>query len=380
MKNNNNWWGGSANTNECALKTDPAIRRAYVRYLVKAVELYRAHGIPLYALSMQNEPRVCQGFPSMRWPSGIAIRDFMSMLGVGLTARFKDSVELWTPTMNASDHSYFTPMLDDPYLKTTIKAVGLQYEGQDALQWLHTTYPAMKTYYTEMKCGGGDNQWAFAFNPSFSEIKFYLTYGSSGAMYWNMILEKNGNSGPMINFKQNACITIDTVAKTFTRQPAYWVLRHIARYLRPGSKVIKMTGSYAGNTMAVLNPDKSIGVVMQNLNTGNTQVSIRFGTKMVTATLPGSSFASFRISNTVGVHPAASMSQRGSSFVNKSFKISGDRFVLPGEFAGKICKVAVYNTQGRLLKEFSAGNQIVDLIKEFGVSQGVYVMRVKSVQ
>jgi len=88
-------------------------------------------------------------------------------------------------------------------------------------------------------------------------------------------------------------ITMDTVAKTITYQPQYYVLKHFSYYIRPGSRVIKSTGTYAANQISVKNPDGSIAVVAQNLNTGTQQVAIHFGNQMVVAPMPGSSFGQF---------------------------------------------------------------------------------------
>jgi glucosylceramidase len=378
MKNNNNWWGGGANTDECAVMQTPKILTAYALYFSRAVSLYKGAGLPYFALSFQNEPRVCQPFPSTRWSGGTTMENFMrNYLYPRMHADHPD-VELWTPTMNVADHTYFSPMLDDA--TTNIAAACFQYEGRDAIAWVHATYPRIKKYATELVCGGGDNQWAYAFNPTFTDVKFYTDNGASGAFQWNLILEKNGASGPMINFRQNCMITMDTVAMTITCQPQYYVLKHFSYYIRPGSQRIRLAGNYMANVVAAKNPvNGNLVAVIQNAGTAAQTVSVRFGTQMVTASLPALSFASFVIydSLTTGIHQAVVSSENGPAGASVSFKVTGEKFILPSAYAGKTCMCSVFDIKGKLIRKLSTKDQTIRLSK-FGIPEGVYVVKVKT--
>lgn len=63
MKANGSLFGGR-------LIDDPAIYRAYARYLVRFVQAYEAAGVPIYALIVQNEPqnRTPDGYPGTDMP------------------------------------------------------------------------------------------------------------------------------------------------------------------------------------------------------------------------------------------------------------------------------------------------------------------------
>ncbi len=371
MKNNNNWWGGGANTDECAVKQDAQTLTAYALYFSRAVTLYQNYGIPFFALSFQNEPRVCQPFPSTRWSGGATMENFMkNYLYPRMHADHLD-VKLWTPTMNVADHTYFSPLLDDT--STHIAAACFQYEGKDAIAWVHATYPNVKLYATELVCGGGDNQWAYAFNPTFADVKFYIANGAGGAFQWNLILEKNGSSGPMINFKQNCMITMDTVAKTYTLQPQYYVLKHFSYYIRPGSRVIGMTGNYAANVVAVKNPNGSLAAVAQNLNTGNQGIAIRFGTQMVTATMPGSSFSSFMIYDS----SANSIQRPTGNFVSEQqvkIRITGTENGISINPQGCAYELKVIGIDGSIKATVSSMRSGTDMIKVQDMAPGIYFM------
>ena len=63
MKTNDSLIGGR-------LIDDPRVYQAYARYLVKFVQAYKAAGVPIYALTIQNEPqnRTPSGYPGTDLP------------------------------------------------------------------------------------------------------------------------------------------------------------------------------------------------------------------------------------------------------------------------------------------------------------------------
>lgn len=379
MKNNNNWITG--NGNECAVKQNSQVYTAYALYFSKVVTLLKAEVNNYFALSFQNEPRVCQPFPSTMWPSGAVMDTFMrNYLAPRMRVDHPD-VELWTPTMNVGDQTYFQPLLADT--SSHVAAACFQYEGRPVLPWVHSTYPKVKCYFTEMTCGDGNNYWSYNFTTSFFDLKYYISNGVNGADWWNMILETKGNSGPTVNFRQDCMITVDTVAKTFKYMPTYYLMKHFSYYIRPNAKIVATSGSYANNQVSAKNVDGSIAVVAYNNGGGAQTVKIKFGNQMVTANLPNSSLGSLRVWD-----DAVSVSQPGLAgkslsriaSVNRFYKVAGDKFSFPGEFEGKTCMGAFYDINGRLVREFSIKAGTVSLLSDLGVSKGVYVVHVKAVR
>jgi glucosylceramidase len=385
MKTVNNCWGPSdPNSDQCAVNQSPSILRAYALYFSKAVSLYKAEGLPFFALSFQNELRVCQPFPSTRW-TGATGRDFMNnYLAPKMKADHPD-VQLWTPTMNVADvANYFAPMLNGC---KDIVATCFQYEGEQVMAQVHSQWPNIKTYATELACGGGENSWDYPLSQTFVEIKNTITNGGvSGVCQWNLVLDKSYSSGSFVNFKQNCMITIDSVAKTYTLQTQYYGLKHFSYYIRPGAKILKVSGGYANSAVPAQNPSGSIAVVTENNSAGAKTVAVHWGNQMVSAQLPAYSFGSFLIwdSLTTGtmsnVHgmPAKSLVP-----VNRIFTIASGKPRLPNEFLGKVCQGAIFDTKGRLIREFSGyvgyGAANANLLGDLKSAQGVYIVQVKAV-
>lgn len=388
MKNNNNWFGGTAISEDCALKQDNATLTAYALYFSKAITLYKAYGIPFFALAFQNEPYCCQPFPSMRWSSGTMMLNFMkNFLGPRMVADHPD-VELWTPTMNINDTNAFVPMLRDPYTGPIITTVCYQYQGEDEINYIHKKFPNVREYLTELQCGGGDNSWNYIQSSTFPEIKMGIANGVSGAFQWNLILANGGFSaqwatGSSGHWAQNSMITIDTVGKKITYNSQYYGLKHLSYYIRPGSKVLKVTGQYDTNEIAVKNPDGSLVVVTNNQNNGPQNVAICVGTQMITATLPALSYASFCIydSLTTGIGTPAATRESAPEFlaVNKCSKIVGDNISLPHEFMGKTIKGKLYDINGKCIRDFTVTKNNMSLSHDFGIAGGVYIARFTAV-
>jgi glucosylceramidase len=371
MKNNNKWETGINNSDECAVKQTPEVLAAYALYFSKTVTAYKAEGLRFFALSFQNEPRVCQRFPSTRWSGGATMQNFMkNYLRPRMNADHPD-VELWTPTMNVADTTYYAPMLNDT--SNHITAACFQYEGINAIKWVNTRYPKLKKYATELVCGNGTNLWSYAMTITFPDVKFYIENGAGGAFQWNLILEKNGESGPTTDSRQNCMIAMDTTIKRIKFTSQYYALKHFSYYIRPGSRIIKATGTFK-NHVSAKNTNGSIAVVAQNNNTTAQTVRIKFGTKMASASLPPSSFGSFLIydSSAVSTLPRTVMPGRVASAI---MKVAGDRFELPREFAGKPTTCSIYDIQGRMLRSAELKATKAVYFKDHALSSGAYVVR-----
>ncbi len=377
MKKNNNWMLGTPMTSECELKQDNATLTAYALYFSKAITLYKNYGVPFYALSFQNEPKTCQLFPSMMWSSGETMRNFMNnYLAPRMHADHPD-VELWTPTMNLSDTNFYMPMLRNPYTAHPITTVGFQYEGKNVVGYIHEKFPNLKLYSTELVCGGGDNTWDYAFSTTFTDIKYFIDNGASGAFQWNLFLEKRGRSGYTWNWNQNSMITIDTTAKTFTRQSQYFVLKHMSYYIRGGSRVLKTTGDMAKlDAITVQNPDGSIVVVAQNYGSSAKPVTIRLGNQVISASMGAKSFATFVFCDPTAVRSIPVPRRRGVA--RGDFIVSGDIIALPQAFAGAQNHCAIYDMRGRLVRELLTQGNRINLSKELDVHNNVYMVRVNS--
>ena len=288
MKTNGNYPGANSGFKQLA-----AYFKAYALYFDKAIKLYKDDGIPIKALSFQNEPYSASSYPGCLW-SAAQCRDFIKNY---LGPHFEQNqipAEIWTPTMNTGDPNNFKTMLGDSGCSKYIKAACFQWEGKNAVASIHQTYPNVRVLQTENECGSAVNDWGYAENPTFYYMKFYFDNGATSYFQWNMILDNSGKS--TWGWLQNAMISIDTAQKKVRYNPQYYAVKHYSYYVKPGAKKIKSDGTFT-NQVAFMNPDGSVIVVLDNTGTSQTAVGITVGGKMVNAQLPGKSFATVVFSN-----------------------------------------------------------------------------------
>ncbi|MBT1166907.1 hypothetical protein [Bifidobacterium simiarum] len=122
-----------------------------------------------------------------------------------------------------------------------LTGVGYQWEGRDCIERTHKAWPELKLMQTESECGMGDNSWEYA-EYIFHLVNHYLTHGALGYTYWNMVLAGTESTW---GWHQNSLFSVDTEAKTFTRNPEYYVLRHYSHFVRPGARVLEVEGRFS---------------------------------------------------------------------------------------------------------------------------------------
>jgi hypothetical protein len=107
------------------------------------------------------------------------------------------------------------------------------------------------------------------------------------------------------------------------------------------------------------------------------------GTITVSATSGGLTAGSVAVTMTViggiSVLPNAEKSQMGPMAAQYAFKIAGERFKMPKEFAGKDASIALYDLSGKLIgKTIAKKGDAVDIRKMFGTKTGIYIVRIKN--
>ncbi len=233
------------------IRWEADILQAYALYLLRFVQAYRQEGIPVEQLHVQNEPDSAQVFPSCLW-SGAELRDFIrDYLGPRFSQAGSDC-QIWAGTLERPDYDHWAGViLGDPAARRYVSGVGYQWAGKDAVQRTRAAWPNLPILQTENECGDGRNTWEYA-GYVFRLIQHYFSSGANGYMYWNMVLEPGGAS--TWGWKQNSMITADPRAGTVTYNPEFYVMKHLAHFVRPGAVRLGLRGELAAGALAFRNP------------------------------------------------------------------------------------------------------------------------------
>ena len=276
----------------------PQYESTFADYLVKYLDAYRGYGIPIFALTLQNEPGfIPVTYPGMDLPAATRARIIAQYLGPALASRnAKTRILEW-------DHNWDQPeqplsVLADTEAARYIDGVAWHcYSGSPHAQSkVHHAYPTKDTYITE--CSGGD--WASSAN---GELLWFtrdlllagIRQWARGVVYWNLALDEK--HGPHFGGCE-ACkgvVTIDSHTGEVSRNDEYYAFAHFSRFVLPGAFRVGSTETDKGlDNVAFQNvADGSIVLVMVNSNTSERRVSVAQGQTGFQYTLPPESVATF---------------------------------------------------------------------------------------
>ena len=276
--------------NHGTLIWQPAYLETYARYFLKFVQAYRAEGITIHQIHVQNEPCADQKFPSCLW-TGEQMRDFIRDYLGPLFRTDQPDCEIWLGTLNTDDYDgYPHTVLSDPVANAFTAGVGFQWAGKGAIQRTAAAWPEKRLMQTENECGEGKNSWEYA-RYVFGLLQHYLANGANAYVYWNMVLAPGGNS--TWGWKQNAMITADPATNTLTYNPEFYVMKHLSRFVAPGAVRLGLQGAWTSDALAFANPDGTIVVVVGNPFKDARQFTFDDGSTKLTVMLAGDSYNTF---------------------------------------------------------------------------------------
>jgi glucosylceramidase len=268
MKDNNDILHGG--------KLKPESRQQWANYFVKFIKTYEAKGIPVWGLSVQNEPMAKQ-----KWESCIFTaeeeRDFIKQyLGPTLQKQGMSSKKLiaWDHNRDLL-YQRASVILNDKEAAKYVWGIGFHwYETWtggpmqfDNLRMTAQAFPNKNLIFTE-GCKekfniDSVNNWSLGERYGNSMINDFNS-GTVAWTDWNILLDENGGPNHVGNFCF-APVHADTKTGKLIYTNAYWYIGHFSKFIRPGAKRIGASASRAAlQTTAFRNTDGSIVVVVMN--------------------------------------------------------------------------------------------------------------------
>ena len=263
MKPNNSMLGGAMRKQSF----DP-----YARYFVKFLQAYKAEGVDINAVTVQNETDAEQEghMPACLWAQEQEMEFAAKFLSPAIRKAGFDT-KIWILDHNYSLWGRAIDELSDPSVYAAVDGIAWHgYVGDpSAMTRVHEAFPEKNAYWTE---GGPDvNQpdyqtdftnWADQFNGILNNWARSITA-------WNVALDEKGKPdiGP---FSCGGVITIENASHRITRSGQYWAFAHYSQHVRRGARVFATNAvgdTGVGSTVShsgFRNRDGSYVVVLAN--------------------------------------------------------------------------------------------------------------------
>ena len=271
---------------------------SFAQYFVKFIGAYAAEGIPVAAITVQNEPNYEPGdYPGMRLDAPARARVIGDHLGPALAAAGLNT-QIWD-----WDHNWDVPqspmtVLADAAARRYVQGVAWHcYAGDVGAQApVHDAYPDKDTYFTE--CSGGG--WATNFGDNLVYYVGTLVIGttrnwSRAVSLWNLALDEN--DGPHTGGCGNCrgVVTLTSTTGMYHRNVEYFALAHASRFVLPGAQRIASTSGFDGiASVAFRNVDDNSKVlIVVNSGTASRRFGVQSAGKSFSYTLPAKSAATF---------------------------------------------------------------------------------------
>ncbi len=250
MKANNTMVDGNKNHRRNILKNDAV--NSYAQYLAKYVEAYKAEGVNISRVVMQDEVDASSIAPSSFLPPSQ-----MAKLTTAASKTFKEKgleAQIWAGSFKSNPGLEMLQFASNKKWLATVDGIGMQNTMLQYISDLKDVAPGKPMMCVEGGSAGkgeGDNSVRHA-NYRFGEIAGYINAGLPNYCYQNMIATET-QTGGWDRTKANSLVTISNKKATYT--PDYAVMAIFGRFLKPGSVRIASNGRAVNNVVSVKDGD-----------------------------------------------------------------------------------------------------------------------------
>ncbi len=293
MKDNNTMLQGG--------KLLPEYYQAWANYYAKFIKEYEKEGMPIWGLTIQNEPMAVQ-----RWESCIYTaaeeRDFLkNYLGPTLKKEGlgDKKIIVWDHNRDLIVDRANT-VLGDPEAAKYAWGTGFHWyetwRGGDAmwknLRTVQEAFPDKKLMFTE-GCNEsftqeGYQRWSNGERYGESMINDFNN-GTVGWTDWNILLDEKGGPNHVGNFCFSP-IHADTQTDELIYTPSYYFIGHFSKFIAPGDKRISTASSFSKLlSTSFIKPDGKITTVVMNKSDQAVKYSLYIDDYMAVVNMPARS-------------------------------------------------------------------------------------------
>ncbi len=283
----------------------PEFNESWAMYYTKFIKEYEKEGMPIWGITIQNEPMATQRWESCIWTAEEE-RDFLKnylgpiMKREGLGDK---NIVVWDHNRDLITNRANT-IFEDPEASQYAWGIGFHwYEvwagGEymyENLARIKESFPDKKLLFTEGCVESFDEtqyqRWSNGERYGQSMINDF-NQGTVGWTDWNILLDHTG--GP--NHVMNLCfapVHADTRTGELIYTPSYYYIGHFSKFIRPGAERVS-TAASRSHLLATsfINTDGKIATVVMNRSDTEIKYELIIGQKAVEETIPPHAIQTF---------------------------------------------------------------------------------------
>ena len=297
----------------------------YSRYFLKFLEAYKAEGVPVNAITVQNETdtTVDGRYAACLWSQ----EDEILFVGKYLGPLFRKNnipTKIWVLDHNFNLWGRAIAELADQEAQEYIDGIAWHgYAGEpSAMTQVHNAFPQKSSFFTEGGPRRAPGQAAAAGNSQMTAWASWAQWANDvcrnwcrSITVWNIALDEYGT--PYIGVREGpggmaappaeqrraprmgaGVVTVENANHKVTRSARFWALAHYSKHVKRGAKVFQTDGIGANSAapasqspishVGFRNPDGSCVVVLSNTGSEK-RVQLLMGTSALDVDLPADS-------------------------------------------------------------------------------------------
>ena len=250
-------------------------KSAWADYYCKFIEFYHGEEVPIWGISVQNEPEAKQTWDSCLYTAEEE-RDFIKyFLGPSLERHnlLDKKVIIWDHNRDMMVERART-VLRDPEAAKFVWGTGFHWycgDHFDNVQKVHDEFPDKNLIFTEGCQEGGPHLGSWDLGERYAtSIINDLNRWTVAWLDWNLILNTQGGPNHVGNYC-SAPMIVDTNTQKILYQSSYYYIGHFSRFIKQGDSILEIENDTSLLSLSSVskNRDKVNTVILNKSNTSD---------------------------------------------------------------------------------------------------------------
>lgn len=250
-------------------KLKPEFYDAWSLYYTKYIKAMESEGVPIWGITVQNEPEATQVWDSCRYTAEEERNFVKNHLGPVMEQEgLQDKkIIIWDHNRDVAYERAKT-ILSDPEAANFIWGTGLHWyvsEEFENLSKIHENFPDKHLIFTEGCIEGGVQLGAWHPGERYARnIMGDINNWLEGWIDWNLVLNEQGGPNHVGNYC-DAPVIVDTKSGEVHYNSSYYYIGHFSKYIKPNAARIAHELNHGSlKAVSFQNEDGSIVAVVMN--------------------------------------------------------------------------------------------------------------------